>query len=285
MTMKIDLLDSDINSLTRTLGISRSEAIREIKTLFGYANNTDPLELIKEPGIIRDPLKLKKYKRVFNDRLKGKPVAFILGYKEFYGLSFSVNERVLIPRPDTELLVDLAIEKIQQHNLKTVLELGTGSGAIAVSIATHLPDIQITATDISSHALEVALGNAENLCPNHTIEFKKSDWFSEISGTFDLIVSNPPYIAEDDTYLKGDGIRFEPSIALTSGLLGLDALTLIVNQSRGFLDANGWLLLEHGYDQRDSCRHLLSAGGFTSLLDESDLGGNPRVSGGRIQVD
>ena len=283
--MKIDSLESDINRLTQTFGISRSEAIREIKILFGYANKLDPLELIKEPSFMRDPLKLKKYKRVFNDRLTGKPMAYIQGYKEFYGLCLNVNEYALIPRPDTELLVDLAIEKIQQHNLKTVLELGTGSGAIAVAIAAHLPHIKITATDVSSNALEVASGNAMNLCPNHTIEFKKSDWFSEISGTFDLIVSNPPYIAEDDTYLKGDGIRYEPSIALTSGLLGLDALTLIVNQSKGFLDANGWLLLEHGYDQRDSCRHLLSGGGFTSLLDESDLGGNPRVSGGRIEVD
>ena len=282
---KIDSMESDINSLTQTLGISRPEAIREIKILFGYANNLDPVELVKEPGVMRDPLKLKKYRSIFSDRLTGKPVAHILGYKEFYGLCFNVNEYTLIPRPDTELLVELAIEKIQQYNLKTVLELGTGSGAIAISIATHLPNIKITATDISSNALEVALGNAMNLCPNHTIEFKKSDWFSEISGTFDLIVSNPPYIAEDDTYLKGDGIRYEPSIALISGLLGLDALTLIVNQSKGFLDPNGWLLLEHGYDQRDSCRHLLSTGGFTSLLDESDLGGNPRVSGGRIEVD
>ena len=283
--MKIDVLESDINSLTQTLGVPRSEAIREIKILFSYANNLDPLELIKEPGVMRDPLKLKKYKSVFNDRLAGKPVAYILGCKEFYGLCFNVNEYTLIPRPDTELLVDLAIEKIQQHNLKKVLELGTGSGSIAISIATHLPNIQITATDISSNALEVALGNAMSLCPNHTIEFKKSDWFSEISGTFDLIVSNPPYIATDDAYLMGDGVIYEPSIALTSGLSGLDALTLIVNQSKSFLVEDGWLLLEHGYDQRDSCRHLLSAAGFTSLFDESDLGGNPRVSGGKIRTD
>ena len=283
--MKLDLMESDVTSLTETLSISRPEAIREIKTLFSHANNLDPLDLIKEPGIMRDPLKLKKYKRIFNDRLAGKPVAYILGYKEFYGLCFNVNECVLIPRPDTELLVDLAIEKIQQHNLKTILELGTGSGAIAISIATHLPNVQITATDISSNALEVALGNAMNLCPNHAIEFKKSDWFSEISGAFDLIVSNPPYIAKDDACLMGDGVRFEPTIALTSGLSGLDALNLIMDQAKGFLDEDGWLLLEHGYDQGDSCRDLLSATGFTSLFDESDLGGNPRVSGGRIRSD
>ena len=164
------------------------------------------------------------------------------------------------------------------------MELGTGSGAIAVTIAAHLPNIKITATDVSSNALEVASENAKTLCPNHIIEFKNSDWFSEISGQFDLIVSNPPYIAEKATYLMGDGVRYEPSIALISGLSGLDALTLIVNQSKSFLHNDGWLLLEHGYDQRDSCFQLLSSGGFTSLLDESDLGGNPRVSGGRIEI-
>jgi release factor glutamine methyltransferase len=283
--MKIDSMECDINRLTNTFGISRSEAISEIKILFGYANDVDQLRLIKEPSVMQDPLKLKKYKRVFNDRLSGRPVAYILGFKEFYGLCFSVNEYVLVPRPDTELLVDLAIETIQRFNLKTVLELGTGSGAIAVSIAANLPGIKITATDVSLDALEVASGNAMTLCPNHRIEFKSSDWFSKISGRFDLIVSNPPYVAENDTYLKGDGVRYEPSIALTSGSSGLDALTSIVNQSKSFLHDDGWLLLEHGYDQRNSCCQLLSSGGFTSLLEKSDLGGNPRVSGGRIKTD
>ena len=283
--MNIDALEFDINSLAQTFGISRSEAISEIKILFSYANNLDQLDLIKKPNVMGDSAKLKKYKKVFYERLTGKPVAYIQGYKEFYGLCFCVNECVLIPRPDTELLVDLAIEKIQQYNLKTVLELGTGSGAIAVTIAAHLPNIKITATDISSNALEVASENAKTLCPNNAIEFKNSDWFSEIYGQFDLIVSNPPYIAENDTYLRGDGVRYEPSIALISGLSGLDALTLIVSQSKSFLHNDGWLLLEHGYDQRNSCYQLLSSGGFTSLLDESDLGGNPRVSCGRIQTD
>jgi release factor glutamine methyltransferase len=283
--MKIDSMEADINRLANTFGISRSEAISEIKILFSYANNLDQLDLIKKPNVMRDPAKLKKYKKIFNERLTGKPVAYIQGYKEFYGLNFHVNECVLIPRPDTELLVDLAIEKIQQHNLKTVLELGTGSGAIAVTIAALLPNIKMTATDVSPNALEVASENAKTVCPNHTIEFKHSDWFSKISGRFDLIVSNPPYIAENDTYLKGDGVRYEPSIALTSGLSGLDALTSIVNQSKSFLHDDGWLLLEHGYDQRNSCCQLLSSGGFTSLLDKSDLGGNPRVSGGRIRTD
>ena len=281
--MNIDPLEFDINDLTKTLGISRSEAISEIKILFGYANGLDQLDLIKKPNVMQDPVKLRKYKKVFNDRLAGKPVAYIQGYKEFYGLCFRVNECVLIPRPDTELLVGLALEKIQKYNLKTVLELGTGSGAIAVTIAAHLPNIKITATDVSSNALEVASQNAKTLCPNHKIEFKNCDWFSKISGKFDLIVSNPPYIAENNTYLRGDGVRYEPSIALISGLSGLDALTLIVNQSKSYLHNNGWLLLEHGYDQRDSCGQLLSSAGFTSLLDESDLGGNPRVIGGKIK--
>ena len=283
--MKIDSFESDIVSLAQALGISRSQAISEIKILFAYSNSLDPVELIKDPNVMLDPKKVEKYKKLFKDRLQGKPVAYILGYKEFYGLSFQVNQSVLIPRPDTELLVDLAIQKIKQHDLRTVLELGTGSGAIAVSVATHMPHIKITATDVSSVALEVATKNAKALCPNNLIKFQKSDWFSEVSGVFDLVLSNPPYIAEDDIHLQGEGVRYEPLSALTSGASGLDALSLIIKQSKHYLDKGGWVLVEHGHDQRDSCGKLLRTEGFTSLLAKSDLGGNPRVSGGRMMFE
>ena len=282
---KTDSLESDIASLAQTAGISRSEAIGELKILFAHANGLAPLELIKEPSCMLEPTKVKKYKSLLQDRLQGKPIAYILGYKEFYGLPFKVNECVLTPRPETELLVDLAIEKIQRHNLKTVLELGTGSGAIAISLAAHLPDIEIIATDISVRALEVAASNAKTVCPDASISFVESDWFSEISNKFDLIVSNPPYIAESDIHLQRPGVCYEPTRALVSGPKGLDALSLIVRQSKFNLRENGWLLIEHGYDQLDSCRQLLIAERFTSLLGELDLSGNPRVSGGRIPVD
>ena len=278
----IDSFESDIAKLGETFNISRSEAISEVKIIFAYANDLPSLNLIMDPTVMLESTKIKKYKKLFKERLQGKSVAYILGRKEFYGLTFSVNDSVLVPRPDTELLVDLAIEKIERYDLKRVLDLGTGSGAIAVSLAVKMPNLNIVATDNSAKALEVAVSNADVLCPQSPITFLRSDWFSEISDEFDLIVSNPPYIALDDLHLNLADLRFEPKQALVSGAEGLDALRLIINQSRNFLAKNGWLLLEHGYEQRASCLELLGAGGFSQLFCDLDLAGNPRVSGGKI---
>jgi release factor glutamine methyltransferase len=278
----IDSFESDIAKLGETFNISRSEAISEVKIIFAYANDLPSLNLIMDPTVMLESTKIKKYKKLFKERLQGKSVAYILGRKEFYGLAFSVNDSVLVPRPDTELLVDLAIEKIERYDLKRVLDLGTGSGAIAVSLAVKMPNLNIVATDNSAKALEVAVSNADVLCPQSPITFLRSDWFSKISGEFDLIVSNPPYIALDDSHLNLADLRFEPKQALVSGADGLDALRLIISQSRNFLAKNGWLLVEHGYEQRGSCLELLGAGGFSQLFCDLDLGGNPRVSGGKI---
>ena len=278
----IDSFESDIAKLGETFNISRSEAISEVKIIFAYANDLSSLNLIMDPTVMLESTKIKKYKKRFKERLQGKSVAYILGRKEFYGLTFSVNDSVLVPRPDTELLVDLAIEKIERYDLKRVLDLGTGSGAIAVSLAVKMPNLNIVATDNSAKALEVAVSNADVLCPQSPITFLRSDWFSKISGEFDLIVSNPPYIALDDLHLNLADLRFEPKQALVSGAEGLDALRLIISQSRNFLAKNGWLLVEHGYEQRGSCLQLLGAAGFSQLFCDLDLAGNPRVSGGKI---
>ena len=278
----IDSFESDIAKLGETFNISRSEAISEVKIIFAYANDLPSLNLIMDPTVMLESTKIKKYKKLFKERLQGKSVAYILGRKEFYGLTFSVNDSVLVPRPDTELLVDLAIEKIERYDLKRVLDLGTGSGAIAVSLAANVPKLKIVATDNSTKALEVAVSNADVLCPQSPITFLRSNWFSDISGEFDLIVSNPPYIALGDLHLNLADLRFEPKQALVSGAEGLDALRLIIDQSRNFLANNGWLLVEHGYEQKDSCLQLLRAAGFSQLFCHLDLAGNPRVSGGKI---
>ena len=278
----IDSFESDIAKLGETFNISRSEAISEVKIIFAYANDLSSLNLIMDPTVMLESTKIKKYKKLFKERLQGKSVAYILGRKEFYGLTFSVNDSVLVPRPDTELLVDLAIEKIERYDLKRVLDLGTGSGAIAVSLAANVPKLKIVATDNSTKALEVAVSNADVLCPQSPITFLRSNWFSDISGEFDLIVSNPPYIALGDLHLNLADLRFEPKQALVSGAEGLDALRLIIDQSRNFLANNGWLLVEHGYEQKDSCLQLLRAAGFSQLFCHLDLAGNPRVSGGKI---
>ncbi len=280
--IKDALIESDILSLIRTFGLSRMEAIREVKILFAHAIGLGQLDLIKEPSLMSEPLHIERYQKLFQDRINGKPIAYILGEKEFYGLTFKVNEHVLIPRPETELLVDVAIEKIQSHNLKKILDLGTGSGAISIAVSINVPGVDVVAADISKNALKVGEANVKSLCPGASISWVESNWFSKISGTFDLILANPPYIAADDRHLKSPELRYEPLGALVSGSEGLDAISEILEQAQSFLNEGGWLFFEHGYDQLDRCQDLLTGQGFTSLFYALDLSGNPRISGGRI---
>ena len=280
--IKDALIESDILSLIRTFGLSRMEAIREVKILFAHAIGLGQLDLIKEPSLMSEPLHIERYQKLFQDRINGKPIAYILGEKEFYGLTFKVNEHVLIPRPETELLVDVAIEKIQSHNLKKILDLGTGSGAISIAVSINAQGLDVVAADISKNALKVAEVNRRSLCPGASISWVESNWFSKISGTFDLILANPPYIAADDRHLKSPELRYEPLGALVSGSEGLDAISEILEQAQSFLNEGGWLFFEHGYDQLDRCQDLLTGQGFTSLFYALDLSGNPRISGGRI---
>ena len=172
--IKDTLIESDILSLMRAFGLSRMEAIREVKILFAHAIGLGQLDLIKEPSLMSEPLHIERYKKLFQDRINGKPIAYILGEKEFYGLTFKVNEHVLIPRPETELLVDVAIEKIQSHNLKKILDLGTGSGAISIAVSINAQGLDVVAADISKNALKVAEVNRRSLCPGASISWVES---------------------------------------------------------------------------------------------------------------
>ncbi len=206
--------------------------------------------------------------------MKGEPVAYILGHREFYGLDFHVNENTLIPRPETELLVELSLERMAER----VLDLGTGTGAVAISIAKNAKNSAVTALDKSPAALEVARENAKKL--GVKVRFLESDWFSAVPGEkFGLIVSNPPYVAEGDPHLKD--LAFEPMLALASGPDGLDSIRIIVENAPDHLEPGGWLLFEHGYDQGCACRDLLLAKGFSEVSTWLDLAGIERVSGGR----
>jgi release factor glutamine methyltransferase len=212
-------------------------------------------------------------------RLDGEPIAYLVGKREFFGLDFLVNEAVLIPRPDTELIVELAIERLPANG--RLLDMGTGSGAIAVSAAHARPDAQVTALDVSSAALEVAQANAAaNGAP---VRFLQSDWFAALGSTerFELIASNPPYIAAGDAHLSQGDLRFEPAGALTDHFDGLSALRTIIQGAPAFLVPGAWLLLEHGYDQAGAVRALLEQQGYTEVQSWRDLGGIERVSGGR----
>jgi len=212
-------------------------------------------------------------------RDNGEPVAYIIGSREFYGLPFETTPAVLIPRPDTELLVELALERLPPHS--RALDLGTGSGAIAVAIAHSRPDAAVTALDVSTDALQVAARNAQRNGAN--VRFLHSDWFAAVAGEqFDLIVSNPPYIADGDRHLNEGDLRFEPSGALTDFADGLSALRTLITGAPQHARPGAWLLMEHGYDQADAVRKLLSSAGYTEVASWQDLAGIERVSGGRV---
>ena len=214
-------------------------------------------------------------------RREGTPIAYITGQREFFGLEFSVTPAVLIPRPETELLVELALEHISESAPARILDLGTGSGAIAISIAKLRPNSRIVAVDTSQSALAVARDNAARLlgrpCPAR-IQFLQGDWFDGLAGQrFDLIVCNPPYVADTDPHLLQGDLRFEPRGALLGGYDGLEAIRRIMSRARAHLLPGGWFMMEHGYDQADQCRALALQVGFSTIATHADLAGIPRV--------
>jgi release factor glutamine methyltransferase len=219
-----------------------------------------------------------KFRALAARRAAGEPVAYIIGEREFYHHTFKVTPAVLIPRPETELLVELAMERKPER----VLDLGTGSGCIAISVALACPSARVTAIDQSQPALEVARENAARLNARN-VEFRVGNWFDSVrSETYDVIVSNPPYVAAGDAHLAQGDLRFEPASALASGTDGLADIRIIVAGARKHLASGGWLLFEHGYDQAARCRELLKQTGFGEVQSWRDLAGIERVSGGRV---
>jgi release factor glutamine methyltransferase len=215
-------------------------------------------------------------------RERGEPVAYLLGEKDFYSRTFRVTADVLIPRPDTELIVTLALKRLKALTWPRVLDLGTGSGAIAVTLACEHPETNVTAVDVSAAALAVAGGNAEAL--GAKVRFVESDWFSALGDeAFDVIVANPPYVAARDPHLLQDGLPFEPDLALTDGADGLNCIRRIVAEAPRHLVAGGVLLIEHGYDQAEAVRALLAAGPFAEISTWQDLSGVDRVTGACLQ--
>ena len=213
-------------------------------------------------------------------RREGEPVAYLVGWREFWGLRLRVTPDVLIPRPETETLVELALTWLAPDRALRVLDLGTGSGAIALALAHERPQAHVIATDASSAALAIARDNAQQLGLDN-VEFVGADWYDGVpSGTFDLIVSNPPYIASDDPHLEQGDLRFEPRGALTDDADGLSAIRVIVQRAPFLLAPGGALWLEHGYDQAEAVRALLTERGLTEVRSATDLAGIERISGG-----
>ncbi len=221
------------------------------------------------------------FQHLVERRTEGEPIAYLIGEREFYGRAFLVNASVLIPRPETELLVELAVARFSAVPRPKVLDLGTGSGVLAITLALELDRPEVTATDISRDALAIATTNALRL--GASITFLWSDWYALLKreDRFQLIVANPPYIVEGDPHLTHGDLRFEPIAALASGRNGLHALTAIVTGAGRYLEDGGWLFLEHGYDQAPAVRGLLADAGFAHITSWKDLAGIERVSVGR----
>lgn len=265
-------------SIAQALQSSGVDAI-DARVLLRKVLGVNDAYLIAHADDALDAQQAAQFRSLAARRAAGEPIAYIVGEREFYGHSFKVTPAVLIPRPDTELLVELALARKPQR----VLDLGSGSGCIAISIALACPDAQVLALDQSQAALSLARENAARL-GSCNVEWRHSDWYAGVQGLqFDLIVSNPPYVAADDAHLIQGDLRFEPCSALTAGADGLAAIRVIIAGARAHLAPGGWLLFEHGYDQAPLCRELLTQSGFAEVQSWRDLAGIERVSGGRTE--
>ncbi|NMG44846.1 peptide chain release factor N(5)-glutamine methyltransferase [Aromatoleum toluvorans] len=257
-------------------------AIVDARILLRHVLQCSAARLAAYPEARLEEREWSEFRSLVERREVGEPVAYLIGEREFYGRSFMVGPAVLIPRPDTELLIELALAHFGDKPRTRVLDLGTGSGALAVTLALELADADVTAVDRSREALLVAMANAARL--KASVSFVLGDWFSHLGGDrYQLIVANPPYVAADDPHLSEGDVRFEPGTALAAGPQGLDDLAAIAAEAPRHLEAGGWLFMEHGYDQAAAVRGLLTDAGFSSIASWKDLGGIERVSGGQWQ--
>jgi release factor glutamine methyltransferase len=259
-------------------GLSRIDA----RALLRSASSLSDTELIafREREIAGDAW--QRYTGMVARRAAGEPIAYLTGTREFYGLELHVTPAVLIPRPETELLVEWALERMPVLRPCRVLDLGTGSGAIAIAIAHKRRNAEIVATDISQNALAVARANAERRGVAH-VQFVQSDWFTALAGQrFDIILSNPPYVAAGDPHLGQGDLRFEPPAALSAGADGMASIRTIAATARDHMTRGALLVIEHGYDQASLCRQLLARSGFVGVVSRCDLAGIERVTGGEI---
>lgn len=266
--------------LGATLNLDPRESRLEAQILLCHIMQQPRAYLAAHDRDLLPPEQAAAFNALLQRRLGGEPIAYILGKREFYSLDFKVTPAVLIPRPETELLVELALERLPADRSALILDLGTGSGAVAVTLALHRPHAEVTAVDRSAAALEVARENMQRLGAGN-LKLFQSDWYSALVGqNFDLIVSNPPYIAAADPHLAQGDVRFEPPAALASGADGLDDIRTIIHGATAHLKPGGWLLFEHGYDQAAVCRELLGQAGFEQVASAADLAGIERVSYG-----
>lgn len=259
----------------------RADSRLDAEILLAHVLNKNRAYLFAHPEALVPPEQLDLYNKLIVKRAEGMPIAYLTGYRDFWSLNLKVNEHTLIPRHETELLVELILDLIPDRSNTTILDMGTGSGAIALAIAKERPDWDIIACDFSKEALKIAQENALRLKITNVI-FHHSDWFKALpKKQYHAIISNPPYISERDPHLNQGDIRFEPLTALASGQDGLADLQYIIEHGFEYLLPDGLLLLEHGYNQKNQLRAILDKSGYKSVNCWQDIQGNDRVSGGR----
>lgn len=251
-----------------------------------YAFGKDRTALIRDADATPDAQAVMRFDEFITRRAGGEPVAYITGSREFWSLEFAVNPSVLIPRPDSELLVEMSLRAVNEMRLNAprIADLGTGSGAIAIAIAHERPDSQVVATDRSQAAIDLAVRNAANLNVRN-IQFRLGNWTHALAtDQFDLIVSNPPYLAANDPHLKVGDVSSEPVAALVSGASGMEDLKIIIQAARTVLLPLGRLLVEHGFDQATSVRNVFSENGYRDVSTHRDLAGHERLTEGTVSV-
>ena len=271
-----------LHSATRELANSSPSPRLDAEILLANVLEMSRTQLHAHPQRRLESDKLRHFAALVVARRKGRPVAYLTGARDFWSLTFKVTAATLIPRPETELLVEEALRRIPANAHWYIADLGTGSGAVALVLAKERPNCTLTATDISQRALEVARDNARTLGLKN-VEFQLGSWFTPLVGRrFAMIVTNPPYVPDADPHLQTGDVRFEPRQALSGGPDGLAAIRRIILRAPVHLEPGGWFLTEHGYDQDTRVCALLSAGGFSDIRTSRDLAGHGRVTMGRF---
>lgn len=274
-------IKSVLRDAADSLALISDSALLDAEVLLCQALNQPRSHLRAWPDKPLQPGQLTAFRALLAQRQQGIPIAYITGNREFWSRDFQVSPDVLIPRPDTELLIELSLKLIPANEPVKVIDLGTGSGIIAITLAAERPHAQISATDFSLAALRIAKLNADK---HHTrnVQFYHSDWFTDVPKTkFNLIISNPPYIAEDDAHLQQGDVRFEPQTALSAPEQGLADIRIIAETARNYLEPGGHVLIEHGYNQQQQVQALLKDLHYDNVQTYKDLSGQPRVTYGQ----
>ncbi len=277
-------ISTTLSNAIQQLGTTSDSADLDAEVLLSHVLNKPRSHLRAWPEKILSSQQTQHYQQLIEQRYSGMPVAYLTGQREFWSRDFMVSPDVLIPRPDTELLIELSLNLLKHKPNARVLDLGTGSGIIAITLAAERPGLTVFATDICAKALSIAKNNATKHRVNN-VHFLQSNWFNAIErSTFDLIISNPPYIKENDPHLSEGDVRFEPEQALTAAESGLKDIKLITKHGRNYLKPDATLLIEHGYDQQTSVQNIFNMFNFENIKTHPDLAGHPRVTSGQWKL-